>query len=162
MLPFTDAESCRRTRTVSLWLASARVRPYTCRWGLARCPGGAHTRQPTIGHPGEDRQNPLRSRGHSRHIPGVSELIHVGPDRTHRHPCATSCRGERGPSFGPESAQLAGRLTNGHPGKGLRRLAVHHHLTTRPLRSSRTLPFYEATPTSNPSPCGKPVDNSRL
>ena len=23
-------------------------------------------------------------------------------------------------------------------------------------------PSYEATPTSNPSPCGKPVDNSRL
>jgi hypothetical protein len=37
-----------------------------------------------------DRQIPLRSRGRSRHIPRVSELIHIGPDRTDRHPTSAT------------------------------------------------------------------------
>ena len=48
--------------------------------GLARRPGEAHTRQLTIAHLGEDRQNPLRSHEHSRQVRGVTKLIHVGPD----------------------------------------------------------------------------------
>jgi hypothetical protein len=54
--------------------------------GLARRPGEGHTRQPTSAHLAEDRQSPLRSRGRSRQVPGVSELINVSPDRTDRHP----------------------------------------------------------------------------
>jgi len=50
--------------------------------GLARRPGEVHTRQPTIAHLGEDRQSPLRSRGRSSQVPGVSELINISPDRT--------------------------------------------------------------------------------
>jgi hypothetical protein len=54
--------------------------------GLARRPGEGHTRQPTSAHLAEDRQSPLRSRGRSRQVPGVSELINVSPDRIDRHP----------------------------------------------------------------------------
>jgi hypothetical protein len=73
------------------------AKPSTCEWprhasartpvdGLARRPGEGHTRLPTSAHLAEDRQSPLRSRGRSRQVPGVSELINVGPDRTDRHP----------------------------------------------------------------------------